>query len=323
MAIPLNDLAATLNCTLRGDAAHEVSRCESLERAGPNEVSFVANPRYIRGLASTSAGAVVLSGDDASRAPDKLNLLICDDPYYAFRNAMVLLHGMPECAGGVSERAFVDPTATVGEHCTIMPGAFVGAGAVIGDRCVLHPNAVVYRGCVLGDRVTLHAGCVIGQDGFGYATHGGEHHKIPQIGGVVVEDDVEMGAGCTVDRATLGETRVGRGTKFSNAVTIGHGCRVGRFNLFVAQVGLAGSVTTGDYVVIGGQAGVAGHLTIGDRARVAAGAGVIGDVPADTDVGGVPAVELTRAKRAALGMHRLPGVMARLRELERRLGGRK
>jgi len=319
MGVTLDELANHLGATLRGDGSRQIARCEALDRAAGDGVSFVANPRYVGRLATTQAGAVIVHEDDAARAPDHVNLLICDDPYFAFREVMVLLHGVPELPGGVSDRAFVDPTATIGDRCTIMPGAFVGAGAVVGDDCVLHPNVVIYHGCVIGDRVTLQAGCVIGQDGFGYATHGGEHHKIPPIGSVVIEDDVEMGAACTVDRATMGETRIGRGTKFSNAVTIGHGSQVGRFNLFVAQVGLAGSVTTGDYVVIGGQAGVAGHLTIGDRARIAAGAGVAGDVPAGIDVGGAPAVELSKAKRAALGMHRLPNVMQRLREIERRL----
>jgi UDP-3-O-[3-hydroxymyristoyl] glucosamine N-acyltransferase len=243
----------------------------------------------------------------------------------------------------VSPLAFVHPRAVLGEGCAVAPFAHIDAGAtigartclgphvcigpnaVIGEDCLLHAHVVVYEGCVLGSRVTLHAGCVIGQDGFGYATHGepGQapvHHKFPQTGGVVVEDDVEMGANCAIDRAALGVTRIGQGTKFSNLVTVGHGSRVGRHNLVVAQVGLAGSVRTGDNVVIGGQAGIAGHLRVADRVRIAARAGVIDnlDQPGES-YGGEPAMPFTRFKRAALSMLRLPQLLEEVRELRQRV----
>jgi len=207
----------------------------------------------------------------------------------------------------------------LGDRCTVYPHCHIGREASLGEQCILYPNATVYERCVLGDRVTLHAGCVIGQDGFGYATHQGAHRKIPQAGRVVIGDDVEMGAHCSVDRATLGETVIGEGTKFSNSVTIGHGTKVGRHNLFVAQVGLAGSVKTGDYVALGGQVGVAGHLSIGDQAQVAGHSGVISDVPPGVNYGGAPAQPLKELFRIHAQLRKLPEFARTVKSLSKRL----
>ena len=215
--------------------------------------------------------------------------------------------------------ACVAAGARVGRRCVIYPYCFVGPDAVVGDDCVLFPNVTVYDRCVLGDRVVLHAGCVIGQDGFGYATYEGKHWKIPQTGNVVVEDDVEMGAGCVVDRATVGSTRIGLGTKFSDLVAIGHGAVIGKHNLLVAQVGIAGSSQTGDYVVMGGQVGVAGHLKIGDMARIAAKAGVKDDLPAHGQYGGQPAQPFGQTKRSLVAVARLPELIQAFRKLQKRV----
>jgi len=335
----LGQLAERIDARLEPAEAADrpVRACNTLMDAGPDEISFLTNPRYVGHLARTEAAAVIV--DPRAAAELDRPRLIADDPYYAFRNAAVALHGFREhpipADGPVSRHARVHPDAAVGDRCIIhdfatvaagavlrdgcvlYPGVFVGPEARIGEGCILYPSVAVYDRCVLGDRVTLHAGCVIGQDGFGYATHDGEHHKIPTPGNVVIEDDVEMGAGCAIDRATLGSTVIGRGTKFSNHVTIGHGARVGRYNLYVAQVGLAGSVTTGDYVVIGGQVGVAGHLTIGHRVQVAAKSGVMNDLPDDAVVGGQPAQPLAEAKRAFLAGQKVPDLLRRLKKLER------
>jgi UDP-3-O-[3-hydroxymyristoyl] glucosamine N-acyltransferase len=211
----------------------------------------------------------------------------------------------------------VEAGAVLGSGVILYPGAYVGAEARIGDECVLFPGAVVYERCVLGRRVTLHANTVVGQDGFGYATHGGEHHKIPQAGVVVIEDDVELGAGCAIERAAMGETRIGRGTKFADLISIGHGTRIGRHCLLVSLVGISGSVEVGSGVVLGGQVGVTGHLTIGDGVQAAGKAAIVDDVPAGMKVGGVPAVELQRAKRNALAGMELAEMARRLKRLER------
>jgi UDP-3-O-[3-hydroxymyristoyl] glucosamine N-acyltransferase len=308
-----------------------------LADAGSDQVSFLANRKYAPLLGRTRALAVILGPEDARDQAGR-NLLVAADPYFAFREAVLALHGtVSHPPPGIRAGALIDPTARLGRDCCVQPLAFIGAGATVGDRCViyphcyigdavtigsqcvLYPSVTIYPGCVLGDRVTLHAGCVIGVDGFGYATHQGSHHKITPAGNVVIEHDVELGACCAVERATVGSTRIGAGTKFSDLVAIGHGVSVGRHNLLVAQVGLAGSVRTGSHVVLGGQAGVAGHLQIGDRAQVAAKSGVMGDVPADTQVGGLPAVALTQAKRQVLLHRKIPALIQELRKLQARL----
>lgn len=336
-SMTLTELAGRINARVRGDGSCVVTRCAGIEEAGPDAVSFVANRKYARALADSQAGAVIVSAADAQQAPDR-TLLIADDPYFAFRQAVVALHGFrPNPAPGISPLAFIDPSAQVDPGASVAPFAYVaararvGAGtvlyphvyigpdAVVGRDCLLFPHVCVYDFCVLGDRVTLHAGCSIGQDGFGYATHRGAHHKIPQVGIAVLEDDVEMGANCSVDRATVGCTRIGKGTKFSDLVAIGHGVTLGPHNLLVAQVGIAGSTQTGAYVVMGGQVGMAGHLKIGDQVQIAAQAGVMTDLAPKAQYGGTPAQPLTDAKRTVLAMARLPDLMGEFRRLQKRV----
>jgi UDP-3-O-[3-hydroxymyristoyl] glucosamine N-acyltransferase len=314
---------------------HPITGCNTLENAGADEVSFLANTKYAEQLQATQAGAVVVAPDvDASH----LNRLIAQDPYHAFRNAMVALHGFrqhPDQDSPVSSQASVHPDATLGANVTVHPFAVISQGVTVGDNtviyphvfigpdaqigadCTLYPSVTVYDRCVLGDRVTLHAGCVIGQDGFGYATHNGSHHKIPQSGNTVIEDDVEMGANCSVDRATMGSTVIGAGTKFSNTVTIGHGTKIGKHNLYVAGVGVAGSCTVGDYVVMGGQVGVANHIKIGSMVKIAATAGVMNDIPDNTDMLGTPALPINEGKRVVLHMLKLPELAAKVKNLEK------
>ncbi|MHC5003191.1 MAG: UDP-3-O-(3-hydroxymyristoyl)glucosamine N-acyltransferase, partial [Planctomycetota bacterium] len=293
------------------------------------------------------AAAVMV--DPKTSCPDRMNRLVVDDPYFAFRNVMVELYGdrphpapIDAPAAGphepsISEHATVHPDASiapgasvhphvtveagaaVGTGTVLYPGVYVGAQARVGSDCILYPNVVVYDQCVVGDRVTLHANTVVGQDGFGYATHGGRHHKIPQTGVVVIEDDVELGAGCAIERAALGETRIGEGTKFADLISIGHGTSIGRHCLLVSLVGVSGSVELGNYVVLGGQVGVAGHLTVGDGVQAAGKAAIVHDVPAGRKIAGVPAIDLDKAKRNALAATELYDLFKRVRRIERRL----
>jgi UDP-3-O-[3-hydroxymyristoyl] glucosamine N-acyltransferase len=343
----LDELAGKIGATLHGDGGIEVHSCAPVDQAGAGQVSFVANQKYLPHLATTRAAAVIV-GRGAQVRPGVARLESAH-PYFSFRQAMVALHGFrthPQpagAAGGVSDRAVVHPGARLGAGCVLHPGAvvqegavlgarcvlypnaYIGPGARLGDDCVVHPGACVYDGCVIGHRVTLHANAVIGSDGFGYATHQGRHEKIPQAGIVVLEDDVEIGSCCVIERAAMGETRVGEGTKFADLISIGHGTVIGKHCLLVSLVGISGSVEVGNHVVLAGQVGVVGHLTIGDRVVAAGQAAIVGDVPADSKVAGVPAIDLNAAKRNYLVFTDLFGLSRKVKSLEReveRLKGR-
>ena len=336
----LAELAETLGGELAGDGKTVVRGVGPIEDAREDEVTFLANARYERYAARTRAAAILVARDYAGAGQ---SVIRCEDPYFAFRQAMVAFYGFREAEfEGVDPRACVHATAEVGEAVriaafatisagakvargsVIYPGVYVGPGVQIGRDCVLHANVTLYDGCVLHDRVTIHAGSSIGQDGFGYATHKGSdgivrHEKIPQAGGVILEDDVEIGACCAIDRATMGATVIGAGTKFSNLVTIGHGTKLGRHCLVVAQAGIAGSTLVGTYCVFAGQAGVVGHIRIGDGARIGAKAGVTNDVSPGQEVLGIPAIPLSEARRAMMSFSRLPQLRTAVRRLTRKL----
>ena len=342
MAIRLDELAHTIGATLRGDGATMVHSCAPIDRAQVGQVSFLANRKYAAHLATTNASAViVVSGETAKAGVATLEAV---DPYFAFRQAMVALHGFrkhpaPILASqknnSISERAVIHATAqlggdcvvhagaviergvTLGARCVIYPNAYVGEGVNMGDDCIVYPGACIYDGCVLGNRVTLHANTVIGSDGFGYATHKGRHEKIPQSGIVVLEDDVEIGSCCVIERAAMEETRIGAGTKFADLISIGHGTRIGKHCLVVSLVGISGSVDMGNYVVLGGQVGVTGHLSIGDGVQVAGKSAVVGDIAAGMRVAGVPAIESDISLRNHLVFRDLYGMSRKLKSLER------
>ena len=341
------ELAERVGGVLDGPGAAPVRGVNSLAEATGEQVSFLANPRYESQLAQTRAAAVLVARDYGGARPAGA-LVRCADPYAAFRELMVAFHGFREAHfEGVDPRAAIDPTAelaagvavgpfvTVGPRCRVgagtalYPGVYLGPDVRVGAGCMLHPNVVIYEGCVLGDRVTVHAGTSIGHDGFGYVTGGQPpaHAKIPQAGWVEIGDDVEIGAGCAIDRATLGATQIGAGTKLSDLVALGHGTRLGRHCLVVAQAGFAGSAQVGDYCVFAGQVGVNGHVRVGDGVRVAAQSGIVDDIEGPGEFGGSPAMPLTQARRVWATYTRLPELRSELRalrkrvaELERRLG---
>ncbi len=311
----LSELAGRIGAELVGQTDCDVTGVNTLDAAGPNEVSFLANQKYAGKLRTTGAVAVIVS---ARMTCPGVTLLRAPDPYYAWMQAVVALHGHRRHPhAGAHPKAHVECDATVGEGTIIYPGVWIGPGARIGRDCVLYPNSVVYDRCILGDRVILHAGAVIGADGFGYSTHDGVHHKIPQMGRVILEDDVEIGANACVDRGAVNDTVIGRGTKIDNLVTIGHGVRVGPHGLLVAQVGVAGSTTLGHHVTLAGQVGVAGHLSVGDGVTVAAQSGVTNDVPAGRVMMGSPAMPVSHARRVVVIFRDLPALVDRVRKLEK------
>lgn len=338
MSHTLTELAAFLQqqgmpCTIQGDACHSITSVATLEDAQDDQISFLANPKYEKMLATTRAGAVIVRDDQ--QAPRPMNLLKVPDPYAAITMLIVKIHGFRKHPPvGISQKAHIASSAKIGRNAniwpfvticdnvvigddvTIYPGCFVAEGCRLGNNVVLMPNVVLYEQVILGNRVTVHAGSVIGEDGLGYAPVGQEWVKIPQAGYVEIGDDVEIGANCSIDRATLGKTVIARGTKFSNLIAIGHGCKIGENCMLVAQVGVAGSVTVGNHVTMAGQVGVVGHVTIGDNATLAAKAGVANDVPAGETVLGAPAVPMAQKKREFASITKLPEMRRKLRTLE-------
>jgi UDP-3-O-[3-hydroxymyristoyl] glucosamine N-acyltransferase len=333
----LAELAHLCGAVVDGDPALTIDGPAALADAGPREISFLANPRYSPQLATTKAGAVVVARDCASPRAD-IVLLRCDDPNRAFTAVIEAFAPRdPAPAPGVHPSAVVgpgariDPSASIGPNCSIAGGASVGArsqlvagvslgrDAVVGEDCVLHPAVVLYPRVRVGSRVLIHAGAVLGSDGFGFEPTRTGWVKIPQCGTVVVEDDAEIGANVTIDRARFGVTRIGRGVKIDNLVQVGHNVVVEDGALLIAQVGIAGSTRVGKRAILAGQVGVAGHATIGDGARVGAQSGVAGDVPAGADYFGTPARPRADELRIWSLTGKLPGMIKRIRDLERRL----
>jgi UDP-3-O-[3-hydroxymyristoyl] glucosamine N-acyltransferase len=316
-AMRLDELAARIEAEVIGDGSIDVTGVATLEDATAGQISFLSNRKYASQLETTRASAVIVGGGVTS---DRVTLLKTGNPYYAFTNAVVALHGYRKPPHeGIHPSAHVHPSSRIGPGATIYPGVYIGPNVTIGCDCLLYPNVVVDEGCILGDRVTIHAGTVVGQDGFGYATHKGQHYKIPQVGNVIIEDDVEIGSNCAIERAALGSTFIGKGTKIDGLVVIGHGTKIGPHGLLVAQVGIAGSVTIGHHVTMAGQVGVAGHLKIGDNVTVAAQSGVMADIPDQTVMIGAPAMPASHGRRVYSIFTQLPEMMDRLKKLEQQM----
>ena len=325
-------LAERMGCTLRGSGTVEVNRVQAIEDAGPGDLTFVASARFLAKLPATRASAVIVSPDVECALPS----LLTAKPYVAFARAVAILHPAVRPAAGVHPLASVDPTATLGEgvhvgaFACVGPRARVGARTVlrphvvlyedveVGDDCLLHSGVQVRESCRLGHRVIVQPGAVIGGDGFGFAKdEDGRYLKIPQVGIVVVEDDVEIGALTAIDRGALGETRIGRGTKLDNLVQIGHSVAIGADTVVATQVGVAGSTKIGNRVVLAGQIGIVGHITIGDGVIATAKTGIGHSLPEGAIVSGAPEME-NRAWLKSIGVFaKLPELQKRVRELER------
>lgn len=323
--------------TLEGEPDQRIERVATLEDALDSDVSFLSNSKYEKMLQSTRAGAVVLR--PGVEAPTRYARIRVADPYAAITVLIVKLHGYRQHRRVAPDRSVsaIHETARIGENATIhpgvsideqvvigrnaviYPGCYVGPRCRLGDDVTLYPNVVLYDDTIIGNRVAIHANTVIGEDGLGYAPVGGQWVKIPQIGLVEIQDDVEIGAGCAIDRATLGRTIIGRGTKLSNLIAIGHGTRIGEHCMFVAQVGVAGSVQVGNHVTLAGQSGIVGHVRIGDNATVGARAGVTTSVPDGETVLGEPARPMKDVKRQLVYINRVPEMYETLRRLERQV----
>lgn len=328
----LGELAQYVGGQVRGDPNIVISAAATLGRAGKGDISFLSNEKYEKQLFTTKASAVIAGKDTVAAA---VPLLIAEDPYYAFMQIMVLLHGHRKHKKiGISPKAVISDSAKVGSDChihefatiadgakvgsgcIIYPGVYIGENVQIGNDCLLYPNVVIYEGCRVGSRVIIHSNATVGEDGFGFASHNGVHYKIPQIGGVVIEDDVEIGSGCGIERGTLNDTIIGQGSKIGDLIAIGHGTKVGSHCLLVAQVGIAGSTTLGNHCIVGGQAGIVGHITIGNNVAIGAQAGVINSVADGKVILGAPAIDANQGKRAYGLIQYLPEMRQMLRTLQ-------
>lgn len=333
----LGELAALVGGHVEGNAALEIDGVAGLEESGPRHLSFYGNPRYKHAFAASRAGAVLVARDAAP--VEGRTLVRVDNPHLAFaqvakafaprrwfaphRSDRAAIHADAQVHPEAVVMAFatVEQGAIVGARAVLHPGVFVGAHAHIGDDAVLHPNVTVYDHCRVGKRCILHAGSVVGADGFGFAFDPKvpEHVKIPQGGIARLEDDVELGACSCVDRATVGETVIGAGTKIDNLVQVAHNVTVGPLSILCAQAGISGSTTLGAGVTLGGQAGVAGHLKIGTRAQIGAQAGVPQDVEDGAKLMGTPTMPMLGWYRASATFSKLPELVRELRGLKQRI----
>ncbi len=330
----LHELATYLGGTVIGDGETIITGLAGLDDAKNGDISFLANPKYAAKVATTLATAVVVPPGAANHGRQVIELA---DPYLGFAKLLTLFSAQPRPNLGIMAGAMVSPEATIGDEANIYPGAYVGPLAKIGARVTLHPGVVVYEGAVLGDDVTLHSGVsirercrvgnrvtihnntTIGSDGFGYAPDGAGYYKIPQIGIVVLEDDVEIGANTVIDRAAMDVTLIRQGTKIDNLVQIAHNCVIGENCVIVSQVGISGSSKVGNHVTLAGQVGVAGHLTIGDNATVGAKGGVPGNLPGNAYYSGYPVQPHKEWLHSMAVIPKLPEIRKKVADLEKRL----
>ena len=330
----LKEIAAHVGGTVVGDAEVFVWNVRGIDEAGEGDLTFISNPKYRDRLKETRASAILVP--PGMKHPDK-NLIVTENPYIAMSMALELLYPEEPVPPGIHGNAYIEEDAEIGEDVTIFPGVyvgkrakigrnvvlypgvFVGKDASVGEDSILHPNVVVYKRCRIGKRVILHAGVIIGADGFGFASPGADNRKIPQVGIVQIDDDVEVGANTTIDRGTLGKTWIKRGVKIDNLVQIAHNVVIGENSIIVAQVGVSGSTKLGESVLVGGQVGLIGHITVGDNVMIAAQSGIRGDVAPNQIVSGSPHLEHSTWLRIYGCLPRLPEMRKTVNSLLKRI----
>lgn len=336
----LAEIAEYIGGRIIGDGSITISNIKGIDEAGSGDLSFIANRKYLKKLETTGASAVIIHPGTESKGK---NVVTVPDPYVAFGKVLALFYPEYEERPGISPHAFIEDGAVVSDEAIVYPGVticsgariqrlavlypgvFIGRDAIIEEGSILYPHVTVYRRCIIGKRVILHAGVVIGSDGFGFAAPGGTNFKIPQVGIVQIDDDVEIGANSTIDRGTIGKTWIQKGVKIDNLVQIAHNVVIGEYSVIVSQVGISGSAKLGKGVIIGGQAGIVGHIHIGDHVMAAARAGIHKDVPPNSIVAGAPHRSHREWLRIEACMPRIPdmhstlsGLMKRVETLEKK-----
>jgi len=333
----LGEIAEYIKGTLNGDGNIEITGLAGINEAQAGDLTFLANFKYSVFMESTNASAILLSKNE--KKPGKLAYIECEDPYFSFASLIKLIYrnGVPKWPAGIASSAQISESSRIGENATILPfayigdnsrignnakigaGVFIGENVTIGDNAIIYPNVSIIRDTVIGNNVIIHAGAVIGADGFGFVKHEGMNVKIPQVGAIDIADDVEIGANVCIDRATLGATKIAKGTKIDDLVMIAHNVEIGSQSLIVAQVGISGSVKIGNNVTLAGQVGAAGHLEVGDNTVVAAKAGISKNIPPNSFYSGHPARPYKDDMKQKASLERLPSLIQKIKELEERL----
>lgn len=331
MEVSLSQIADWVKGTVVGDPELRIRGVSSIEEAKSGEIAFIANPKYLPKIADAGASAIIAKEKIAGTSAA---LVLVENPYFAFAQLLSYFHPPRRYPPGVDPKAAIgrevvlgkevsigpfvtlEDRVTIGDHVRIGAGAFVGEGTEIGSESIIYPNVTIREGVRIGKRVIIHSGTVIGSDGFGFAPHQGRYHKIPQVGGVIIEDDVELGANVAVDRAAMGNTVIGRGTKVDNLVQIAHNVIVGSDTILVSQVGISGSSKIGDHVTLAGQVGVAGHLTIGNKVIVGGKSGVTKDIADGQMVSGFPPIQHQAWLKSQATFPHLPEMRKKIKKLE-------
>lgn len=317
-----------------GNSSIEINDVAQIDKAKEGEITFLANPKYKLALDNTSASAVII--DQKTDITPSIPYILVMDAYYGFLQTFLLFN--PEkklLEPGIHSTAIIHESSNIGQNVSIGANVWIGPGVIVGEGtqifpncvilngtkigtdCILYPSVTIRENCVIGDRVIIHNGVVIGSDGFGFAFHEERYHKIPQVGRVIIEDDVEIGANTTIDRATIGETIIKKGVKLDNLVHIAHNCVIGENTAIAAQTGVSGSTTIGKNVVMAGQVGTVGHITIGDRVQIGAQSGVSKSIPDGEVYFGYPARPIMKSKRIEAVINNLPDLLKRIRTLEK------
>lgn len=337
MTFKASQIAELVHGRLVGNPNADVCSFAKIEEAGPNDITFLANPKYIHYIYDTDAAVVLVRNDFEPTGPVKPTLIHVDDPYSTLSNLLeIAAAAVAPHPAGIEQPSYIAPGVTlpddvyvgafayiakgakIGRGVKIYPQAYIGEGVEIGEGTVIYPGAKIYYGCRIGSNCIIHAGAVVGADGFGFAPlPDGTYHKIPQIGIVVIEDNVEIGANTTVDRATMGATTIRRGAKLDNLIQAAHNTEIGENTVLAAQVGIAGSTKVGQNCMVGGQVGFAGHISVGDRVRIAAQSGIPNSVPSDSQIMGSPALDSKKYMRQTVYVKRLGDLFDRVDALEK------
>lgn len=337
MVFSAKQIADYLKGEIVGDPNVTVSNFSKIEEGKTGTISFLANPKYTPYIYTTEADIVLVNSDFVPEKPIKATLVKVPNAYAALASLLEMVNSATPRKSGLEEMSFVSPTATLGEEVyvgafayiadnvkigsksVIHPQVYVGDNVTIGEECILYPGVKIYSNCVIGDRCIIHSGAVIGADGFGYSKESEAYHKIPQIGNVVIEEDVEIGANTTIDRAVMGSTVIRRGVKLDNLIQIAHNCDIGEHTAMAAQVGVAGSTKIGENCVLGGQVGIGGHITIGKNSQVGAQSGIISNTKEGSEIMGSPAMPVKSFFKSSIIVPKLPDMYRQLNAMEKEL----